>query len=103
VARAVGQSDAVGSPDGADGATTPDPSSPFWPSDGTLSEQRAWTRGTLAILTWPSGFPGHGWQERWIASGADGGTSRLNDRSRTAGTDVVEPPGPHIRASFASA
>lgn len=53
-------------------------SSPIWPGEGALKDQRTWTRGTLTILTWLSSFPGQGWQERWIAAGADGGTSWLD-------------------------
>jgi site-specific recombinase XerD len=54
------------------------------------------SRGTRAILEWLSRFPGNGWQERWVNSGADRGddfiatvlaTSGLSDK---AGRQAVQ-------------
>ncbi|MEU9800805.1 hypothetical protein [Streptomyces sp. NPDC051000] len=33
------------------------------------------SRGTARILAWLQSYPGEGWQERWIVSGADSATA----------------------------
>ncbi|SDJ02338.1 Phage integrase family protein [Actinokineospora alba] len=48
------------------------PTLPTWPSGAEHSDYR--TRiasGVRAILEWLKSWPGQGWQERWVSSGAD--------------------------------
>ena len=49
-----------------------------WPDWG--AERRAQTLlGAAAILGWLAGFPGEGWQQRWIHAGADAGKAWLDE------------------------
>src|SRR5262245_53379964 len=54
------------------------PSLTVFPRDTHRGERLGWIKGTRTLLTWLAGFPGAGWQERWIASGADSNTAWLN-------------------------
>lgn len=47
-----------------------------WPPG--VYKRNAWLRGATAILNWLGTCPGEGWQERWIASGADNGTGWID-------------------------
>jgi integrase len=51
------------------------------PVVASLPPQRAGSRlwGVPAILAWLQQHPGDGWQERWVAAGADSGTGWLDD------------------------
>jgi hypothetical protein len=42
------------------------------------------SRGARAILEWLSRHPGHGWQDRWIRSGADTGLEWIDVVSAAA-------------------
>jgi integrase len=43
---------------------------PSWPQPGTGQHWHKPGRGVTAVLAWLSRHPGEGWQERWLASGA---------------------------------
>ncbi|MEU1813483.1 tyrosine-type recombinase/integrase [Micromonospora aurantiaca (nom. illeg.)] len=45
------------------------PSLPGWPRRGYEANER--TRGARRVLTWLAGFPGDGWQDRWLTAGGD--------------------------------
>jgi integrase len=49
------------------------PSLPVW-SSRPASRNAQRLRGAQRILDWLAGFPGEGWQARWLLSGADNGT-----------------------------
>lgn len=49
---------------------------PSWPA--TLGERNSRIRGATTILTWLLNSSGKGWQDRWIASGADNDLSWLD-------------------------
>ena len=42
-------------------------------------------RGARRILDWLSGFPGDGWQARWLLSGADNGTGWIEEAAAGTG------------------
>ena len=52
-----------------DGVLALFPQLPSWPV--TLGERNSRIRGATTILTWLLNSSGKGWQDRWIASGAD--------------------------------
>lgn len=61
-----------------------------WPPRGDGQRQRR-LRGARRILEWLASFPGQGWQQRWVLSGADTGVGWLEDLRRSPGpTDRVE-------------
>jgi integrase len=59
-----------------DGVLALFPQLPSWPA--TLGERNSRIRGATTILTWLLNSSGKGWQDRWIASGADNDLSWLD-------------------------
>lgn len=49
------------------------PALPNWPDKKQFGHRARVNEGTRAILEWLNRHPGEGWQDRWIASGADQG------------------------------
>jgi integrase len=63
-----------------------------WPSPSTKrSRARAtqWRRGASRILDWLATYPGDGWQQRWLAAGADTSTEWIS--TVTDGFGRIEP------------
>ncbi|MGH3814417.1 MAG: site-specific integrase, partial [Pseudonocardiaceae bacterium] len=50
---------------------------PTWPLKAKDSSPRL--RGARTILSWLLTHPGQGWQQRWLAAGADQGTGWIDD------------------------
>ena len=73
------------------------PQLPTWP--GAVTDRNSRIRGATTILTWLLSHPGEGWQQRWVAAGADtdlGWIDTLVVRdTRSANT---KHPGAHQRA-----
>jgi site-specific recombinase XerD len=44
---------------------------PTWPAPGSREHWQRPARGVSAVLAWLLTHPGEGWQDRWLASGAD--------------------------------
>ena len=63
------------------------PQLPSWPGLEAREQTRR-MRGAEAILTWLLTYPGEGWQQRWLAAGADEDTRWIDsvpfDHSRSA-------------------
>ncbi|MFJ8390551.1 hypothetical protein ACIQ9Q_39880 [Streptomyces sp. NPDC094438] len=57
-------------------------------SKRSRSKRAERSRGTARILGWLLSFPGNGWQERWVVSGADSGLDWID--VVTAGYGDVE-------------
>ena len=55
------------------------PSLPSWPSADGCGRRSRLVSAVRRILEWLSEHPGEGWQDRWVASGADGGRSWVDD------------------------
>jgi hypothetical protein len=53
----------------AEGILTLLPQLPTWPA--ALGDRNSRIRGATTILTWLLSHPGEGWQDRWVAAGAD--------------------------------
>jgi hypothetical protein len=51
---------------------------PVW-ADGGRQAQRRRIVGARKILEWLSGHPGEGWQQRWLAAGADHGVGWIDE------------------------
>jgi len=62
------------------------PSLPAW-SSRPASRNAQRRRGAQRILDWLSGFPGDGWQARWLLSGADNGTGWIEEVMAGNGRD----------------
>ncbi|ALE77019.1 hypothetical protein FRP1_30435 (plasmid) [Pseudonocardia sp. EC080625-04] len=60
------------------------PGLPIWPPAGGGERQHR-LRGARRILEWLESFPGDGWQQRWVLSGADTGVGWLEDLRRKPG------------------
>jgi integrase len=56
------------------------PALPTWPAKDSHATPKL--RGAATILKWLLTHPGDGWQERWLASGADTGTAWIDDLIR---------------------
>lgn len=56
---------------------------PVWSRSPGRNAQRL--RGARRILDWLSGFPGDGWQARWLLSGADNGTGWIDEAAAGTG------------------
>ncbi|WP_239311020.1 MULTISPECIES: site-specific integrase [unclassified Frankia] len=69
------------------------PSLPFWTgSRADLNGSRL--RGARRILGWLAAHPGDGWQQRWLASGADDGPGWIS--TVAAGGGDLRPVGRHV-------
>jgi integrase len=55
------------------------PTLPNWPNRGRYGQRGQMTLGAQTILNWLATQPGSGWQERWIAAGADESVDWLDD------------------------
>lgn len=53
------------------------PSVPVW-SNGSPRARRCRLAGARKILDWLTGHPGQGWQQRWLAAGADDGVEWID-------------------------
>lgn len=62
------------------------PSLPVW-SSRPASRNAQRQRGARRILDWLAGFPGDGWQARWLLSGADNGTGWIEEVMAGDGRD----------------
>jgi hypothetical protein len=47
------------------------PTLPNWPKSALFGHRAGHVHGARTILEWLEGHPGHGWQDRWLISGAD--------------------------------
>jgi hypothetical protein len=65
------------------------PRLPVW-QDWDARRRAQARRGAAAILRWLAAFPGAGWQQRWLAAGADAGLDWLHAVPLGGG----QPPGP---------
>lgn len=67
------------------------PSLPNWPDEtryknwGYYRKRRMITDGARAVLEWLLTYPGTGWQDRWLASGADNNLDWADTVPVTAG------------------
>src|SRR5216110_2726813 len=53
------------------------PKLPTWPQKTAHSSPKL--RGAKVILDWLLTYPGGGWQDRWLAAGADRGTDWIDE------------------------
>ncbi|MGH3868219.1 MAG: site-specific integrase [Pseudonocardiaceae bacterium] len=55
------------------------PSLPTWPATDGAGRRSGLVSKARRILEWLSAHPGEGWQDRWLASGADEGRDWINE------------------------
>ena len=65
---------------------------PVWRRENPAarSDHRRRVRGTQVVLDWLLRHPGDGWQERWLASGADDGTNWISQIAAPRSTGGTE-------------
>jgi hypothetical protein len=54
------------------------PTLPNWPKSALFGHRAGHVHGARTILEWLEGHPGHGWQDRWLISGADRNLDWIN-------------------------